>query len=104
MSFKKKLHCLIFELPYFEYTLSKPLLILTWWKLKVTQLQKIVFLITFLAIAVCFHLFQLSFYSQLYLEVECYKFQLIWEEVSYKLCFFSFENMNLSNINHSMDY
>ncbi len=35
-----QLHYLVVELPYFEYNLWKPLLILVWWKLKITQFLK----------------------------------------------------------------
>ncbi len=41
------MHYFAIELPYFEYNLWKPLLILAWWKLKVGQFQKTIFMITF---------------------------------------------------------
>jgi hypothetical protein len=46
-NFFQQLHYLAIELPYFEYNLWKPLLILAWWKLKVAQFQKTIFVTTF---------------------------------------------------------
>jgi hypothetical protein len=46
-NFLWQLHYFTIEWPYFECNLWKPLLILVWWKLKVAQFWKTIFVTTF---------------------------------------------------------